>query len=155
MKIFPDSFSRSQNLWLLVHGVLAGYLTAGLAHISIEYIPDSRHFPELRIILAAVGTSSGMVAGVFVTLLCAIRLRKAFTVLRMRTSMLGIVVVEVIILWLSGFILDCGETGYRLLMVAVALNLFLITFQHKFPDWLLERATLGDKQSPGEPKEQS
>ena len=134
MKCFPDNLSRQQTLWLLVHGLFAGYLAAGLAHIAIWEIRDSHRFSDPRLIFAAVGNTAAMLAGVLIMILCAWRMRKPFAILRMRFPPTSLVVVEVIVIFLVGsFILDCGEFATRLLMIAVPLNLALIGFQHRLP----------------------
>lgn len=133
MKWLPDDLSREQTLWLLPNALIAGFVAAGVAHIAIEQIRDSRHYADPRLILAAVGNTAAMLAAVLVMILCARRMRQRFAVQYMRFSILPLVFAEAVALVLTGFILDCGETGSRLLMIALPLNLALIAFQHRIP----------------------
>ena len=139
MKVFEERISRDQNLLLLVHALIAGFVTAGFGHAAIAEMLWRGGFPETRLLAGAAGSTLGMVAAVTLAILCATRHRNPYTGTRMRVGIALVLTVEAVLFILSGFILDGGRIASFILRSSVALNLGLIGFQQRIPDWLVRQ----------------
>ena len=128
MKIFPERVAREQVLWLFGHAVA---LTVAQVLIFVVALKDSAEIAAEELtqyVLALAGTAAGALVGPAIAVLCVIRAFRPFLARRMRVNMKAVLAVELILWFLSSFILDCGYTQYRVLRLSFAVNFLLLGF---------------------------
>jgi hypothetical protein len=131
MKIFNSKLTRGAMVLILIHAVLVIWIGISLLDISLDYIRHPGTTPLWRVASATAGSVAAVLVGSFLTVLSVMRLRKSFD--NSPAGIFGVsifaplLVVEALVIFVvAGMILDCGETQSRLLLGAVALNLFLL-----------------------------
>ena len=123
MKTFRDGAPKDQVRWLLFHGIVLGgvyglvFLAAVRGYSRIERDTTVQYF------IAVPGIALATAAGIAMAWLCIARLRKPFDAQKMRIDMAFYVVAELIVLFLTGFLL----VPVHGIMARFLITLFLVT----------------------------
>ena len=134
MKAFPERVAREQVLWLFGHAfplILLGFVQTRAAW---DWVFEQWRHPRSPVeeILSAGAAGFGgvaqMLAGAAIAVLCVRRVFRPFVARKMLLDMKSVLVVEIILLVLTGFILDCGVIQSVAFRGFLAVNLGVLGF---------------------------
>ena len=129
MKAFGDRVARVQVLWLFGHAVALTVIEVIVFLATLE--DHSRvldHVGPVKYWFGMAATVAGALAGVAIAVVCVRRLLRPFPDLKMQIDMRFWLAVEFIFIFLSGFILDLGQTQFDVVRLSLAINLGLLAF---------------------------
>ena len=121
--------------WLLFHGIVLGGVYGLVFCAAIGDYSRLMRDATLRYFIAVPGIALAVVAGIAIAFVCVARLRKPFHAEKMRIDIAFYVVAELIVFFLTGFLLLGGAEIIQrfLITLFLATNLALLVTLGRLP----------------------